>query len=470
MSPIDIGDLPLPIQKAVRGIPEADCYFIALSGGLDSMALLSFVYPYLSAKSKRVEVIHVHHGLSRNADNWAEHCRRVCAELGVVCHVEYVQVTKRNKGLEAAARIARYSVFDDYLKNGGVLLQGHHLNDQAETILMRLLRGAGPEGLSGIPVQRYLSGGMLYRPWLSTTRADLQREVAKIGAEWIEDESNADCQFDRNYLRHEVIPVLEKRWGACVHDIGRAGDRAQETQAFLTSWCQSNIKQVLSVDYEEGNPVCIEALRRFSLPEQKMLIRYWLDEAGVEQAPERIFVRIWSEMLKVRNDAQPEIRWGAIRIKRFDGCLYLLAKVDIPSFSHSINLKDLPQSLALPNGILSLSSVPQTKGVEVEEGSVVRHVCIPESERQVHVCSRMGSESIKIHGGHSTSLKKLFQASKVPPWKRDGIPLIYIGDDLAFIFSSIVSSMKDVTAEHFSVAKGDNFLRVTFKRSASSQK
>ncbi len=450
------------IQSAVRAIPESDHYLIALSGGLDSMALLKFALPYLLKFQKtKIQVIHIHHGLSPYADDWAIHCQSVCRDLNVECHVERVSVVSEGQGLEAAARKARYSVFESYLAGGGVLLQGHHQNDQAETVLMRLLRGAGPEGLSGIPQQRALSNGQLFRPWLNLPRDMLEQEINKYPIKWVEDESNTDLQFDRNFLRHKILPLLEARWPDVLNSFSRTAERSEQTIQYLLSWCDEQKQSIFSDDYSEDQALDLTGLSGFSDQQQRLLVRYWLDCLQVEHPSEKILERLWTELIPAEKDAMPALRWGDNHLRRFDGCLFYLTsqqvdecpyeykvvrKADLLSCSHLIGGRDLKIML-------------EPKKKLLEHALSIR---APRDNEVVTVRSRQGGESIILSGStQHKSLKKILQAKKVAPWMRSYIPLIYYGDVLALVM--LGSNEGGLIADGFQANEGEVVVTVCWR-------
>jgi tRNA(Ile)-lysidine synthase len=425
------------IQSAVRAIPVSERYIVALSGGLDSMALLAFVLPYLIKSYKPIiQILHVHHGLSQFADEWAEHCLSVSDEMSLACHVEYVSVVLGGKGLEAAARDVRYGVFESYLSEGGVLLQGHHLNDQAETVLMRLLRGAGPEGLSGIPQKRSLSAGCLFRPWLGLPRSLLEIEIQKTGIKWVEDDSNTDLQFDRNFLRHNVLPLLEARWPNVLNSISRTADRSDQTHQQLLSWCEAEIVNVKSPQYLDEPALDLASLSRYSMAQQRFLIRYWLDILAVEHPSEKIFERIWSEMMPAERDAQPALRWGLNHLRRFNGCLFYLNDYAVEDQSYHYEVF-CDQGVLFEHDTSLGSFTIGGRELNVMSAAVGRYasnrllIRMPKHNEVMTIRSRSGGESIIVSGSaQNKSLKKMLQAKKIAPWRRSHLPLVYYGDTL----------------------------------------
>ncbi|MFT7185506.1 MAG: tRNA(Ile)-lysidine synthase [Pseudohongiellaceae bacterium] len=428
------------IQSAVRAIPVSDRYVVALSGGLDSMALLIFALPYLLKSYKpTIQIIHVHHGLSQFADEWAEHCLSVSRAMDLACHVERVTVVTKGKGLEAAAREARYAVFERYLSGGGVLLQGHHQNDQAETVLMRLLRGAGPEGLSGIPQQRVLSNGQLFRPWLAVSRGVLETEIQKYPVKWVEDESNTDLQFDRNFLRHNILPLLEARWPSVLTSISRTAARSDQAHQQLVLWCEAEIVGVKSKQYAVEQALDLNALAQYSNEQQWFLLRHWLDCLKVEHPSEKVFERIWSEMIPAASDALPALRWGGNHLRRFNGCLFYLSDQAVDARAYEYQVfggekvfgNDHAPISNFSIGGRELSVICQPAPHSVQNKLLIR---APRQNESVMVRSRCGGESMVLSGStQHKSLKKLLQVKKVAPWRRLHLPLIYYDDVLALV-------------------------------------
>jgi tRNA(Ile)-lysidine synthase len=463
----DLDQLHPLIQSAVRAIPVSDRYFIALSGGLDSMALLALALPYLLKSYKpTIQIIHVHHGLSDFAGEWAEHCQSVSEAMGLVCHIERVAVVADGKGIEAAAREARYNVFEHYLSNGGVLLQGHHQNDQAETVLMRLLRGAGPEGLLGIPRQRALSGGQLFRPWLALPRSVLEAEIQKYPVKWVEDDSNTDLQFDRNFLRHEILPLLEARWPNVLNSISRTAARSGQAHQQLLSWCEAQIETVISEQYAEDQALDLALLSVYSMEQQRFLLRHWLDCLRVEHPSDKIFERIWSEMIPAERDALPAVRWGGNHLRRFNGCLFYLNDQTVQTDAYRYEVlcgeavlddEVVPLRIASIGG-RELSVIFKSVIRGVQNKALIR---MPRRNELITVCSRSGGESIVLPGStQNKSLKKMLQAKKIATWRRQHIPLIYYGEILA---SVVLGPNESLVADGFQSSDEGVAIEISWK-------
>lgn len=437
--------LPSIIQSAIRTIPESERYLVALSGGLDSVALLLSALAFLSNKPCTVRAIHIHHGLSSNADEWSEFCVSLCARLGVHCIVEKVAVESQGEGLEAAARKARYQVFERYLSEGEVLLQGHHQNDQAETVLMRVFKGASAGLLKGMPLKRALSGGVVYRPFLAVPKSVLEDCVQAQGWQWVEDESNHDDVFDRNFIRHKVLPLLYGRWPAVLKNVSGLADELSALVQSQDEWCKFALQQIVLASEYEKHVISIMALKSFPERLQKQILRYWLSELG-QQAPKKTFERIWTELLTAAQDANPEIVWADNRIVRYDGALYFTRVLPVEEkYSHSfdvcvdaineqficggyqLTIKEISATIAEDQ----VDEVDQVEGVH----ALVR---LPDGVSQIVIKSRDGGEMFSGQGG-ARPLKKYFQHWKVPPWQRY-LPLVYFDEDLVVVQGAKVAS------------------------------
>ena len=267
---------------------NAPAWHIAFSGGLDSTVLL-----HLLANTEHLpphKAIHIHHGLQAAADAWPSHCQSICDRLGVPLHVMHVQV-QPGASLERAAREARYQAFAEVVGAGEVLLTGQHRDDQAETLLFRLLRGAGVRGLAAIPMHRPLANGHLVRPLLDASRAELEAYAHEHQLTWIEDPSNADPRFSRNYLRHRVFPLLTERWPQAVSSLARTAEHLSEAQGLLDELAQMDLH---AADQSSPFPwlplpsLALAPLRELSDARQRNVLRHWLTQIGRASCRERV--------------------------------------------------------------------------------------------------------------------------------------------------------------------------------------
>lgn len=360
---------------------------VAFSGGMDSTVLLHLA---VQAAASSVSALHVNHGLHAAADEWQAHCVAVCGGLGVPLLSRRVRVAGRNP--EAAARRARYRAFDELLGAGDLLLLGHHRDDQAETVLMRLLQG---RGALPMPDSRRLPGGaVVLRPLLNVPKREIRRVAEALGATWIEDSSNSALHFDRNFLRLEVLPRLARRWPNAKAALVDAGRSKAVHDALLSHLLDA---QSLALG---------ELPAEFQVP----ALRAWLARFGESGASDRALAE-FAAQLSARADAQPELRLARGSLRRWRG---LVRYAPFPPVLQSSYALQPPGVLALPHGELSIEAA--------QEGGF-------HAAGAVEVRFRQGGERLAL-GGRSHSLKALLQAAPVPPWERSTQPLIFQGEEL----------------------------------------
>ena len=390
---------------------------VGYSGGLDSHVLLLWLARFVARHPEfSLQAVHVHHGLNPLADGWAQHCQRVCDALGVPLIIERVAVREaRRESLEARAREARYRALAQHLPAGGYLLTAHHQDDQLETLLLALKRGAGVRGLAAMPHRQPFAQGELIRPLLDCSRASLQRWADEQQLEWIEDDSNQDERFDRNFLRAQILPRLQARWPSFGETACRSATLCAEQEALAEELAYQDRSQCERPD----GSLSIEAMRSLSIPRRHNLLRGWCRHlSGL--VPERgALLRIWPEVVEARVDASPQLVTSCGVIRRFDGGLYLLtaAPISLPE----PQLLEWPGSWPVGSHTLGL--------VRVERGAQLR---LPREGELVSlrfaVAGSLRTQPVGRAG--SRSLKKLWQEYGVAPWLRDQIPLLFYGETL----------------------------------------
>ena len=393
---------------------------LGLSGGLDSVALLCALAGLASSLRFSLRAVHVNHAISPNAGRWAEFCAELCARRGVPLEVAPVDIGPyRGLGLEGAARKARYEVFARVDADFVVLAQ--HRDDQAETLLLRLLRGSGLRGLAAMPPLRSLAGtrAKLLRPLLDVPRAEIAAYAQAHGLEWIEDESNADTVRRRNFLRHEILPALEKRSPAARAAVARAAANLGEARELLDALGQSDLESCA-----DGDAVAIPALVRLGGARAKNVLRHWCDREGVEPLSAARLAELLRQLQESRVDAQASIAAEKWRFLRYRDRLYLRPAAPAPQ-------RDMREvwngENALP--LLALGGVLRFKPEDGRGLSVARL----RTER-VTVRLRRGGERLRLDQGRPRrTLKNLFQERGVPPWRRDRLPLVYCGEKLVSV-------------------------------------
>lgn len=407
------------LRRTLAVLPPAARYYVAFSGGLDSQVLLHALAQLRDELAAPVAAIHIHHGLSPNADRWAAQCRAACAALGVPLEVREVQARPVDgEGREAAARAARYAAFADILEADDVLLTAHHQDDQAETLLLMLLRGAGVAGLAGMPACRGLGRGRLARPLLPLSRQALRDYAVHHGLTWVEDESNFDTSLQRNFLRHEVLPRLRDGWPAADRALARSAAHLGEAAELLAELAAGDVAALAGAGTDT---LSVAGLLTLSPARRRNALRYWIVQCGLPLPSTVQLQRIEREALAARADAEPQVAWPGAEVRRYRDRLYALAPLAPPP-EQTLSW-DLQRPLSLPAGLGTLLAEPG------RGAGLARVRC---AGARITVGFRRGGERCAPAGrGEHHALKKLLQEAGVPPWQRARIPLLFVDDQLA---------------------------------------
>jgi tRNA(Ile)-lysidine synthase len=404
--------LPARLLLSLKPWRNAATWRIAFSGGLDSTVLLHLLAHLATTESlPALSAIHVHHGLQAVADAWPEHCRSVCAALGVPLQIVRVQV-QPGASLERAARDARYHAFTEVTRTGEVLLTAQHRDDQAETLLFRLLRGAGVRGLSGMPRQRPLGRGYLLRPLLDVTRAELEAYANEHGLSWIEDPSNEDRQYSRNYLRHQVFPALTRRWPQAVATMARSAAHLTEAQGLLEELADMDLHEASSASefaWLGLRSLELAPLAQLSVARQRNALSCWLEP--LTRLPDTDHWSGWEDLRDASGDACPVWRLADGELHRAGGRIWWLSGCWLRPLPVAGAWQAPASPLAIPdNGVLSLTGQ------------------IPDGPFQIRY--REGGEVMALPGRGHRDLKRLLNESGVPSFVRGRLPLLYKGDQL----------------------------------------
>ena len=399
-----LAELPGPPRKLA----------VAFSGGLDSTVLLAAICRLTPCPE--VRALHVDHGLQPDSRAWEGHCRVAAAALGagyasLRCPVEPAP----GESIEAHARAVRYRALEELLAPGEILLTAHHADDQLETVMLRLLRGTGVRGLRGIAPLQPFGAGFLARPLLGVSRAEILAAARDRGLEWIEDPSNRDTRFDRNYVRAELVPRIAKRWPAAARTVGRAASQMAEAQQILDEAALADAP---------GDPDRIDCavLRDLSPIRRRNVLRHSIVRLGLPMPDTRQMKELIRALDVRRRDAGTRVRWPDGEARIYRDRLYLLEPLPAPSppgYSGEVSL-DRPWSG--PEGRVRLVSGSEQglPATWAEEGFSVRF--------------REGGERFRPMGRpHSRPLKKWLQEAGVPPWLRARIPLLYREDALVAV-------------------------------------
>lgn len=418
---------PQFIKAQLAPYHSAHKIFIGYSGGVDSHVLLHLLACIPELKQKLIAV-YVHHGLQVSADSWALHCQQVTSNLSVNFTVLKVNAQALpRQSPEEAARNVRYQAFKNLLSNHDVLLFAQHRDDQLETVLLQMFRGAGLKGLSGMSQKTAFAPGALLRPLLNINQQTIKYYAQQHDLQWIEDPSNQETQFERNYLRHKIIPLLKKRWPSLDKTVARVAMHCADAQSVLS--VSANKKMHLLYDTQKQS-LSIPGLLTHDYLNQQWILREWLHYLGVRMPSKKVLTTIMQDILLARPEANPVVAHDGYKIQRYRQDLYLMAIQKKPDLAQVFTWITDSASLVLThNGVLWAKEAD--KGIAKQRWQ----------QANIQVKYRQGGEKIalpKRNGRHS--LKKLYQEAGIAYWKRDVIPLIYINGVLAVIGNDWVSA------------------------------
>jgi tRNA(Ile)-lysidine synthase len=393
--------------------------FIALSGGIDSMVLLDLLVKHPKLKPK-LQVIHVNHGISPNAISWKNFCQQQCQQQNLPFHAVFLEL-RGDQNLEDRARNARYQAFLELTQAGDALVLAHHLDDQLETFWLNALRGTGLRGLAAMPLQRDFSGRIIYRPILQISRAEIRDYAISQKLNWIEDESNQNPKFSRNFLRLEILPRIQAHWPnyreSLSHTIADCQAQLELTEAYLIGRVPCGLK--FSKD-------CLAGL---SQAEVYTFFRLWCKKNQVSLPSRAILNEIWQQFfLPTRKDSNPWVTWGKFGLKYYKNDFYLVSTT-AKSKLEPIHWNHFPKSQGAWEAILSPES-----GVHIDS-----------KKDKIEIRYRLGGEVI-FYRGHHRCLKKILQAMKVPPWLRQSLPLLYVNGELQGVLGYFYADQRPLQA------------------------
>lgn len=395
--------VPMPVDELFASLPAPIAgarLLVAFSGGMDSSVLLRLLHRF---HASNLLAVHVHHGLQAAADDWAAHCTQVCQSLEIELRVCRVCVESNGQGLEAAARAARYGALRAEMNTGDVLVTAHHRDDQAETVLLQLLRGTGLRGLSGMRELSTFAPGHLWRPLLRTPRSELRAYAERKGLRWIDDPHNIAPEFSRSFLRQEIVPRLHAKWPAAAAQIVRAAELAAQASELLDEVGTSDLATLR--DPKEGS-LPIAQLRLLSRPRRHNLLRAWIENLNLAVPHRDTLERIDDEVLDARLDAEPLVAWPGVEVRRYRNRLFAMSPLPpLPPQEFSVEWGGL-EDLVLPPGCGHL------------QGSTLRP-----TSGQVRLV-REGERFRPSDSARTRRLRNLFQERSVPSWVRPRTPVL----------------------------------------------
>lgn len=407
-----------PLRLPAPRLPAPVC--VGFSGGLDSSVLLHALASDAQQRARGLRALHVHHGLHADADAWAAHCQRTCEALGVELSIMHVQVEHdRGDGPEGAARRARHRAFAEALLPGEILATAHHQDDQGETFLLRALRASGPDGLAAMRPWRAFAGGWQWRPLLETPRAHLLSHARRHALDWIEDPGNQRLDFDRNFLRHRIMPLLRQRWPHADAAFARSAALCRDASELLDADDARALAQVRTAD-----PAALRADALASLPAARRarVLRRWVQENALPPLPAEGVAHIEADLLDAAADACAEFAWQGTVVRRWRDLLHVERRRDALPPGWRTDW-DGRSSLALPDG-----------GMLTLDGGMP-------FDAALRVGTRDGGERITLPGRtHSHALKDVLQAQGIPPWERRQLPLLWSADGVLWAAGDLIVS------------------------------
>ncbi len=468
---------PQAFHFHLQQLAATEKYLIAYSGGVDSHVLLHLCSQLKNSPSgfeQSFSAVYIDHGLSSNAKKWGFHCQHVCFELDIPLTIIEVDARPKNgQSPEASARTARYQAFSQLLDKNECLLTAQHLDDQAETLLLQLLRGSGAKGLSAMPRVKPFARGLLCRPIMDYRKQDIINYARQHQLQWIEDESNQEERIDRNYLRHTVLPLLEKRWPAVQENFAKSAEILAESQMLLDEMAHTEIQSLFFINKQgvtEYDKLLLEPILTMlqpaqeSLPAHKIayhcrhrdsdclnlsrlnnLLRYWINLNDLPMPSRKILEQIVCSVIQAREDAMPVVSWRReaffCELRRYRDKLYLLnASPVIEQIRNQILTEEQDVDLKGDNGSVKLLTADKT----AQPGSFDREKLLG---KKLTISFRKGGERFRRTArGQSRTLKHWFQEQGIPPWERDQIPLIFWGDELIQVGNVVVHDMQKKSA------------------------
>lgn len=410
------------LAEFLQRFPAVRGWRVALSGGADSVALLHALSKLPAANMAPISAIHVNHGLQSDSYRWAEFCEQLCQTCNIPLQTLTATIQRESgESLEMAARRARYTAISAQLQDSEAVLTAHHQNDQAETLLLNLLNGAGATGLAAMPACRPFSQGYLIRPLLKFSHQQLVDYLQAEQQQWIEDPSNQDTVFDRNFLRNEIIPLLETRWPATVKCLARSAHHQRDQVLLNQQQAAEDLKKI--ADFPSGG-ILLASLRQFSLVRKKQVLRHWLASSAPQVNPstEQLTV-VLEQVIAASPDAQPQLKIAAAVIRRSGDKLVKTFTVDSKPPQAGM-LWQLDQPLKI-----------ESLGIRLDPQALLNQFDAMNAATQLVVRFRQGGERFKAAGdAHHRKLKHLFQEWRVPHWKRDSIPLVYWQEQLIAVW------------------------------------
>lgn len=393
---------------------------VALSGGVDSVVLLHLLHSLQKKHRFTLNATHVHHGLSKHADKWVRFCEKLCRDLSVPLDVHYVKLPqKKSLGTEGEARRLRYEKL--LRSKSDLVVLAHHADDQAETFLLQLIRGAGVKGLSSMA--HFDGTRRLWRPLLNQSRSEIESYAKQHKLKWIEDESNQNTDFDRNFIRSKVLPILKNKFNHIIKVISRSSAHLAEAQNLLDDLAKLDLKKHLK-SVNCNYKLQVKSFNKLSNSRAKNVLRYWLEMNDQLMPSKDLLDELLRQVLHAKKDAELKIELSKdYEIRRYKDEIYLVYKNQQTNKNYEIVWQGEPEIL-LPNGSKLRFAKVKNTGISLAKIK----------DKKLIISNRHGGEFFKPDSKRPTKkVKQLFQESDLTPWEREAAPLIFINNDLACV-------------------------------------
>ncbi|MFU2079721.1 tRNA lysidine(34) synthetase TilS [Avibacterium endocarditidis] len=421
-------------QQQLQRQPHSH-FLIALSGGLDSTVLLALLAKLREKQPHfQLRAIHIHHGLSPNADDWVHHCQQLCQQFSIPLIVEKVQLTQ-GMGIEAAARQARYQAIARHILAQEILLTAHHQQDQTETFFLALKRGSGVSGLSAMKAQSTVFNLNIFRPLLGFSRQQLWQYATENQLSWIEDESNQDNQYERNFLRNEILPKLRERWSHFDQAVQRSATHCAEQQQLLAELLQPELEKYSDKTHRTFD---LTDFSQWSDLKQKALLRLWLETLQQPMPSTKQLEQLIQDVIFAETDRNPQFQLGNKILRRYQQRLYLTEIfADLRALKIPVRLN---QQIELPDNLGEIRFTQTQSAIQIQwQGKTYQ---LPLTNAPISIRFAYSGKVRNAQGVHQ-DIKKLWQAHNVPVWQRTRTPLIFYGEQ----FQSAVGFFQHFASE-----------------------
>ena len=393
--------------------------YLGYSGGVDSHVLLHLCASVPEIKAK-LTAVYIHHGLQAEADAWLHHCQQSAEALGVAFKALHVNAkAQTGESPEEAARNARYTALQSLMQAGDAVLVAQHQEDQLETVLLQLFRGSGLNGLSGMPASMVFGPGILLRPLLTVSKQAINDYAQSYALKWVEDPSNQSEDYDRNFLRNSIVPLLKQRWPALDKTVARTAGHCADAASLQAEIAETLLATVLNPD---DNTLSLDRLQAHPPQKQSLIIRQWFKRQGLKMPSQMQLSRLQNDVIAARSDSNPILNGPTYSLRRYRNKLCCLP----------MELPETPKDCLWPKGQNSVQFSPKLSiSWQLSSKGILRERF---ENALVEIRFRSGGERIALAGRAGRhSLKKLYQEAGIPPWERERMPLVYLDGELAAV-------------------------------------